>query len=547
MTHADIEASVPLLEPPGWALAERELFDLLDHAWRRFARDFTGPDGRLNYPDALISRDGVDDFYEVFFNWPQLYLLGGADDLLAEAGRHWEGVTAQLTELGMLKDEYERGYDWFHQGESLLLVYFLTMADPARWAARAVRFAELYVDPRHGNYDSARRIIRRPHNGSDPGRTGLFDGTHYPWLDREARSYGFPLDWLLSEGAPEPERARDPRLTGEMTARMGAGDTAVNLAAAGLVLNAWILTGHSRYRDWIEQYVGAWRVRAAANDGIIPDNVGPDGVVGSLFDGRWYGGHYGWSWPHGWYSVGCAVAVAVLAAAAATGDDSYLDLLRPALDTMIENGKVMAFADADSSLRAKWYPQLGEAVTTPTMLVPFRHSDRGWFDYNPMLAAIPMALWHHSNDPADRQRLEGLRKAAGYDWRTVRSFRSKEEGRPRRTLVRVPGRRQPGLPRDDLVCRPGPGTPPARPHAGLPRRRGIRGRHPPVAAVQPGRHRGPGPADLGRPSGDLQRGPAAGPGPLLRRRPAASRPARLGGRPGLQHRPAGYRRRPGQP
>jgi hypothetical protein len=201
----------------------------------------------------------------------------------------------------------------------------------------------------------------------------------------------------------------------------------VNLAAAGLVLNAWILTGHSRYRDWIGQYVGAWRVRAAANDGIIPDNVGPDGVVGSLLDGRWYGGHYGWSWPHGWYSVGCAAVVAMLAAAAVTGDDSYLNPLRQALDTMIENGKVMAFADADSSLPAKWYPQLGEAVTTPTMLVPFRHSDRGWFDYNPMLAAIPMALWHHSNDPADRQRLEELRKAAGYDWQTVRSFRSKEE------------------------------------------------------------------------------------------------------------------------
>lgn len=427
MTRPDITASVPLLEPPGWALAERALFDLLDHAWRRFARDFTGPDGRLTYRDTLTSRDGVDDFYEVFFNWPQLYLLGGADDLLAEAGRHWEGVTAQLTELGMLTGEYERGYDWFHQGESLLLLYFLTMADPARWAGRAVRFAELYVDPAHGNYDPVRRIIRRPHNGSDPGRAGLFDGAHYPWLDREARSYGFPLDWLVPDGAPEPERARDPRLAGEMTARMGTGDTAVNLAAAGLVLNAWILTGNQRYRDWIEQYVGAWRERAAANDGIVPDNVGPDGVVGSLLDGRWYGGHYGWSWPHGWYGVGSAAAVAALAAATATGDDGYLDLPRPALDTMIENGKMMAFADADSSLSSKWQPQLAEDVRTPTMLVPFRHSDRGWFDYNPMLASIPMALWHHGHHPADRQRLEELRKAAGYDWRTVRSFRSKEE------------------------------------------------------------------------------------------------------------------------
>ena len=180
MTAVDITASVPLLEPPSWALAERELFDLLDRAWRRFARDFTGPDGRLNYRHTLTSRDGVDDFYETFFNWPQLYLLGGADDLLAAAERHWEGVTAQLTELGMLKDEYERGYDWFHQGESLLLLYFLTMANPARWAPRAVRFAELYVDPAHGNYDPVRRIIRRPHNGSDPGAPACSTGRIIP-------------------------------------------------------------------------------------------------------------------------------------------------------------------------------------------------------------------------------------------------------------------------------------------------------------------------------------------------------------------------------
>jgi hypothetical protein len=212
-----------------------------------------------------------------------------------------------------------------------------------------------------------------------------------------------------------------------MAARMGAGDTAVNLAAAGLVLNAWILTGDPRYRDWIEQYVGAWQERAAANGGIVPDNVGPDGVVGSLLNGRWYGGHYGWSWPHGWYSVGCAAAVAALAAATATGDDGYLDLLRPALDEITSRGKVIPFAESDSSLPAKWNPQLAGAVTVPTLLVPFRHSDRGWFDFNPMLTSVPMALWHHGCDPADRERLEELRKRAGYDWRTVRSFRSKEE------------------------------------------------------------------------------------------------------------------------
>jgi hypothetical protein len=425
--HPVITASVPLLEPPGWATAQRQLFELLDHAWRQFAHDFTGPDGRLNYRDRLSTRDGVDDFYEVFFNWPQLYLLGGADDLLAASEQHWEGVTRQLTELGMLKDEYERGYDWFHQGESLLLLYFLCMAAPERWKQRALRFADLYVDPVHGNYDPEHRIIRRPHNGSDPDRQGLFDGDAYPWLPQEAQMYGFPLEWTLPADSGQPALDRDPRLGEEMRRRMASGDTVVNLAAAGLVLNALILSGDRRYRDWITEYVGAWRERAAANGGVIPDNVAPDGTVGGLLDGRWYGGHYGWSWPHGWYSVGHAAIVAALAGAAATGDDSFLDLVRPALDEIIAQGKVMAFTEADSSLQSKWTVQLGDDLHTPTLHVPFRYADRGWFDYNPMLMAVPTALWHHTASAEDRARLERLRAASGYDWRTVRPFRSKEE------------------------------------------------------------------------------------------------------------------------
>ena len=421
-----ITASVPLLEPPGWALAQRQLFDLLDDAWRRFARDFTGPDGRLNYNGRLSTRDGVDDFYEVFFNWPQLYLLGGADDLLAQSERHWEGVTRQLTELGMLKDEYERGYDWFHQGESLLLFYFLCMAAPERWTERAIRFAELYVDPAHGNYDPEHRIITRPHNGSDPNREGLSDTEFYPWLPQEAQLYGFPLDWILA-GRDNPPLESDPRLGAQMRRRMGQGDTAVNLAATGLALNALILTGEQRYRDWITEYVGAWRERAIANGGIIPDNVAPDGTVGGLLEGRWYGAHYGWNWPHGWHSLGHAAAVAALSAAAATGDDSYLDLVRPTIDELIANGKTMKFTESDSSLRPKWIAQLREDVNTPIYHVPFRRDDHGWFDYNPMTLPVPVALWHHTSGDADRARLERLRELAGYDWRVVRPFRSKED------------------------------------------------------------------------------------------------------------------------
>lgn len=212
-----------------------------------------------------------------------------------------------------------------------------------------------------------------------------------------------------------------------MIRRMGEGDTVVNLAVAGLIHNALLLTGDDRYRQWITEYVGAWLERAKANHGIVPDNVAPDGTVGGLLDGRWYGGHYGWSWPHGWYSVGHAAIVAALAAASVAGDESYLDLVRPALDEIISHGKVMTFAQADSSIRSKWQVQLVEDVNTPTLHVPYRHGDDGWFDYSPMLMGVPTALWHHTADPADLERIERLREGVGYDWRNVRSFRSKEE------------------------------------------------------------------------------------------------------------------------
>jgi hypothetical protein len=422
----ELTATVPVLEPPAWALAERNLFDLLDQAWRRFAARYTEPDGALRYASGLSSRDGVDDFYEPFFNWPQLYLLGGTDDVLRASEKHWHGVTRQLTGLGMLRDEYERGYDWFHQGESLLLLYFLCMAAPQRWRDRAVRFAELYADPRCGNYDPALRIITRPHNGSDPDRTGLFDGRSYPWTAQEEHQYGFPLDWL-SAADLRPARDDDPRLGDEMTKRLGQGDVAVNLAAAGLILNAYLLTGADRYRGWIVDYVGAWAERTRANGGIMPDNVGRDGVVGSQLDGRWYGGHYGWSWPHGWYSVGQAAAIGGLAAATAGSDDSRLDFVRTTLDAVIARGRVMSYRDADSSLRQRWTAHLGDQADVPTLLVPFRHSDRGWFDFNPVQTSVPMALWFHTHSAADRARLDLLWTAAGYDWRTVRPFRDKEE------------------------------------------------------------------------------------------------------------------------
>jgi len=200
-----------------------------------------------------------------------------------------------------------------------------------------------------------------------------------------------------------------------------------NLSIAGLVLNAYVATREPRFRDWIAAYVGAWHDRARANGGVVPDNVGLDGVVGSRLDGRWYGGHYGWSWPHGLYSLGQASLVGALSAAVATGDDDHLDLSRDLYDGVIGRGRPCRFADSDSSLVNRWRAHLGEAVDVPTLLVPYRVSDKGWFDWNPVQTSVPLALWHRTGAAADRDRMDLLRSRSGYDWATVRPFRDKEE------------------------------------------------------------------------------------------------------------------------
>jgi hypothetical protein len=88
-----------------------------------------------------------------------------------------------------------------------------------------------------------------------------------------------------------------------MEERMSRGDVAPNLALTSLVTNAWLLTGEERYRRWVLDYVEVWMKRTRANGGLLPDNVGLSGQVGEYTGGRWYGGLYGWTWPHGFYNL----------------------------------------------------------------------------------------------------------------------------------------------------------------------------------------------------------------------------------------------------
>src|SRR5690349_15099426 len=126
-----IRASVPSVKTPAWAVWQRKLIKTMSQSVYPFLAKYTREDGtliwRVHHDDSYPTRDGADDFYESFYNWALLYLLGGGDHLLELAHREWDAVTQQLTELGLVHKEYERGYDQFHQGESYIYFYFLCL------------------------------------------------------------------------------------------------------------------------------------------------------------------------------------------------------------------------------------------------------------------------------------------------------------------------------------------------------------------------------------------------------------------------------------
>lgn len=416
---------------PAWAVLQRQLFSSIETAWRQFSERYTEPDGRLRYQGRFEDRDGVDDLYEPFFNWPAFYSLGGSDDVLAAAKHHWSGVTAQLTEAGMLTEEYENGYDWFHQGESLVLFYGICAADPAdpAFADRAARFAGLYTDPARGNYDPALNIIRAPHNGARGALEGLGPAWQAYSADLvEMEPYGLPI-----HGLPGIERWTDLRLRqnaetmGMALHHRAQGDTAVNLAATSLVANRWLYDGDSAASAWISRYVEGWHERARLNGGLIPDNVAPDGSVGGLQDGRWFGGHYGWTWPHGLHSVASATVIAGLNASLVNGDDTFLDVTRTALDTVLDHAITAVPEQTPFSLSQFWRARYGAGVGEPALLVPHRHGTDGWFDYGPMQLEFPLWLWWWTRDDADRDRLDRVLAGMPAPAWEVQPFRDKME------------------------------------------------------------------------------------------------------------------------
>lgn len=453
-TPPRVIASVAAPNVPLWAILERQLIEQLDGSLQPFVERYLRPDGSVRWPDGIdVANRNVavvrsDAFYEGVHNWPLYYSLGGGQRALDDASRSWTGMTAQLERMGQVSDEFDNSQDWFHLGEGNLLLYGLFLAEPTSgaWRERARRFADLYLSA--PNYDKSRRLITAVRTGTQ-GPSGLLDDVD-PMFQWAAHLIPYGLPYADVPGVTSYDALRDPanarRMGKAVQDRSRHGDVVQNLAATSLVTYAYLLTGEPAYRQWVLDYVEAWLDRAKLNGGLVPDNVGLSGTIGENMSGRWYGGIYGWAWPHGYYSVVQATLIAGANALLLSGDVSYLSMARRVIDNALGHAVIEAPGRVDMSLRGNWSHRVDSRPDDPLLLVPYRYGADGWFDYMPPGATHATHLWLLSMDARDRERLDDLRARCGYAWEEVLPLRNKTEDGHEEPWLRFLDGANPGYP-----------------------------------------------------------------------------------------------------
>lgn len=450
-----IVADLPSTSQPNWALWERQLFDAINESVFPFLGHFTREDGEFIWDDTW-GGGSHDDYYEPFFNWPTVYLMGGAEHLLSLAHRQWNAVTRQLTRMGTVYKEYGIDADNMHQSEADIAFYNLCAADPRNPVSmtRARRFAGFYLneDPDAINWDPELKIVFNGHHGSK--------GPHYrPMEEREHASYAplggtmerYSLPFFDIPGIESVQDLADPAKAKAMGQalfdRWYKGDTPTNLGLTSLMTNAFLMTGDEKYRDWVVEYTDAWFQRARDNGGLLPDQVGHSGRVGEYLDGKWYGGVLGWTFPHGFLTMQFAVLDAVANALLLTRDTDYLDLARAQQERILDLGEMREVTPEQMSVSERWTDQF--AALEPgqkTFLVPYRYGDAGWFDWQPMSSVYPVSLWYLSMDDRDWQSVERVRKGDIHDWNSVFPFHNKEDSAHEQPWVRYLAGANPDFP-----------------------------------------------------------------------------------------------------
>lgn len=352
--------STPMV-PPNWALLEREVLRANEKAIEAFASVYLDERGYLLHTPRNCSLDGPDDAIETFANWTLLPALGASESIYewfkkAHEGhlRQYKEVTSVTTKIAANSDyfqDFRRQTDWLHNGEGQRGFFFQPLYDPTNslFQTRIRRFAGLYMneDPRAPNYDPKLKIIRSIFNGSDGPLLGM--ATREDWMGDPVEGM---FDLLHTSGGEMADFMENYELMlshfdGFLNSK---GDNPLNLITTVLALNAYMLDHESKYKEWMLDYIDAWKERTEKNGGNIPSNIGLDGTIGGEFGGKWYGGTYGWdfsfwepaynkqSYHNNFYwGMWPGFSNALLL----TGDQGYIDVLRRQMDNLYAQKKVV--------------------------------------------------------------------------------------------------------------------------------------------------------------------------------------------------------------
>jgi hypothetical protein len=356
------------MSPPAWALLERRLLDANSAAVEKFAEKFIDERGYLLHTIRWGTLDGPDDAIETYFNWTLLHALGASNSVLnhykaAQEG-HWKQyneLRTSLTELaknGAYYKEFITQSDWFHTGEGMRAFFFLGLSDPndELYRARMKRFAGMYMneDPEAPNYDPVNKVIKSIWNGSKGPM--LRKATVYDWVGDPVPGSFHLLHNPAGRGKMLDLVKHYDKMLAHCTEYLDSvGDNFLNLAATNLGVNAFALTGEAKYKNWVVEYLNAWKQRAEQCGGNIPSNVGLDGKPGGEHNGQWWKGTYGWNFTifdgeleqiaHRNYFT-AASWTGFSNGLLLTGDQSYVDVLRRQLDNIyaqkkVENGRTL--------------------------------------------------------------------------------------------------------------------------------------------------------------------------------------------------------------
>ncbi len=420
-----------LAAPPAWALKQRNLISLMEEAAPMLLEKYAEPGGALYFADDL------DDLYERIYNWGLFYAMGADERLLEMALLCWNASTRITSDEIVhrthprFSQQVHREYynlaqpgaaEWHHLGEGNMAFYDFGVANPtiSENVRRAKQFAAMYIgeDSQAPNYDPEHKIFRSPVQTSR-GPCFKADLQHLKdWMagrigeDPTKKAMGmrstlYPVVKELEANWYEDPQRRDEieKLFEQIILK---GDVPHSLGATALVTNAYLYTGDEKYKRWVLEYTEGWMDRIKANNGIIPDNVGPTGKIGEHREGQWWGGLYGW---HSYWAGDITFNSLIVGAECAlllTGDFGYLELLRSQIKLLLDN----AVTRDDGQL-----------------VVPTRYGPDGWEAYKPMRMKDLAHLYHASMDSQDYELITRVRAGdVERDWNHVMFEAEKNNG-----------------------------------------------------------------------------------------------------------------------